>query len=202
MEREKIEQIRHELSISLIYAIKLLKENQNDVAASIISFHNDNIEKVVQATNCEVSVAQDSYQYCGFNVDKAIKKIKSQVMLLTTRESQKKIKNEIGFLLWAESEGHKTSTNDIFIPMQDFDYVLDAFKIACSDDQLDNSLSKTSFDVCGYNYLDHHTCTAILNAMLKIPTNNLVVENFIKALISWWRDQLNNTEYIVVYGNL
>lgn len=202
MDREKIEQIRKELSIPLTHAIKLLKENQNDVSAAIINFHQDNIEKVIQATECQISVAQDTYQCCNFDVEKAIKKIQSQVILLTTRENQQKIKNEIGFILWAESEGHKTSSNDIFIPMHDFDYVLDAFKITCSVDQLDNSLSKTSFDVCGYNYLDHHTCTAILNAMLKIPTNNLVVENFIKALISWWRDQLSIAEYIVVYGNL
>ncbi|VXA56489.1 conserved hypothetical protein [Acinetobacter proteolyticus] len=202
MDREKIEQIRKELSISLTYAIKLLKENQNDVSASIINFHKDNIEKVIQATKCEISVAQDSYQCCNFDVDKAVKKIQSQVMVLTTRENQQKIKNEIGFILWAESEGHKTSSNDIFIPVHDFDYVLDVFKIACSVDQLDKSLSKTSFDVCGYNYLDHHTCTVIFNEMLKIPTNNLAIEKFLKALISWWHDQLNNAEYIVVYGNL
>ena len=202
MDREKIDQIRKELSISLTNAIKLLKENQNDVSASIINFHKDNIEKVIQATKCEVSVAQDSYQCCNFDVDKAVKKIQSQVMLLTTRENQQKIKNEIGFILWAESEGHKTSSSDIFIPVHDFDYVLDAFKIACSVDQLGNSLSKTSFDVCGYNCLDHHTCIVILNAMLKISANNSTIEKFIKALISWWRDQLDHAECIIVYGNL
>ncbi|MFV5264908.1 hypothetical protein ACMUMS_15295 [Acinetobacter courvalinii] len=47
MDREKIEQIRKELSIPLTHAIKLLKENQNDVSAAIINFHQDNIEKVI-----------------------------------------------------------------------------------------------------------------------------------------------------------
>jgi hypothetical protein len=47
MDREKIEQIRKELSIPLTYAIKLLKENQNDIPAAIINFHKDNIEKLV-----------------------------------------------------------------------------------------------------------------------------------------------------------
>lgn len=202
MDREKIEQIRKELSIPLTYAIKLLKENQNDVSAAIINFHQDNIEKVIQATECQISVARDIYQCCNFDVEKTIKKIQSLVMLLTTRENQQKIKNEIGFILWAESEGHKTSSNDIFIPVHDFDYVLDAFRVACSVDQLSNTLSGNNFDVCGYNYLDHHTCTVIFNEMLKIPANNLAIEKFLKALISWWRDQLKHAKYIVVYGNL
>lgn len=202
MDSEKIKQIRNELSIPLVTAIKLLKENQNDVSTAIINFHKNNIEKVIQATECQTSVAEDTYQHCNFDVEKSIKKIKSQVMLLTTRENQQEIKNEIGFILWAETEGSKTSSNDIFIPVHDFDYVLDAFKITCSVDQSDKPLSKNNFDVCGYNYLDHYTCTAILNAMLKIPSNNLVVEKFMKALISWWHDQLSNAEYIVVYGNL
>ncbi|OEC88996.1 hypothetical protein [Acinetobacter sp. YK3] len=197
MDREKIEQIRKELSIPLTYALKLLKDNQNDVSAAIINFHTDNIEKVIQATECKMSVAQDAYQYCNFDVQKAIIEIKSQVMLITTRDNQQKIKNEIGFILWAETEGSKTSSNDIFIPAHDFDYILDAFKVACN-----NTLSKNNFDVCGYNYLDHHTCNVILNAMLKIPANNLAVEKFLIALISWWSDQLKRAKYIVVYGNL
>ena len=90
MDREKIEQIRNELSIPLTYAIKLLKENQNDVSTSIINFHKDNVEKVIYATKCKISVAQDTYQYCNFDVEKAIKRIESQVTLLTARENQKK----------------------------------------------------------------------------------------------------------------
>jgi len=92
MDRERIEQIRKELSIPLTYAIKLLKENQNDVPASIINFHQDNIQKIIQATDCQISVAQEIYLYCNFDVEQSIRKIKSQVILLTTRENLKKNK--------------------------------------------------------------------------------------------------------------
>ncbi|ENW08450.1 hypothetical protein [Acinetobacter beijerinckii] len=196
MDREKIEQLRKELSISLTYAIKLLKENQNDVSASIINFHKDNIEKVIQATKCEISVAQDSYQCFNFDVDKAVKKIQSQVMVLTTRENQQKIKNEIGFILWAESEGTKTSPNDIFIPVQDFDCILKIFQAVSA------SNPQSSFDVCGENYFDHETSLCILNEIKKIKTNNSQINNFLGLLITWWNEQLSDAEFIVVYGNL
>ena len=196
MDREKIEQIRKELSIPLTHAIKLLKENKNDVSAAIINFHQDNIEKVIQATECQSSVAQDTYQYCNFDVEKAIKRIKSQVTLLTARENQKKIKNEIGFILWAESEGTKTSSNDIFIPVQDFDCILKVFQAVSA------SNPQSSFDMCGQNYLDRETSLCILNEIKKIQTNNSQINNFLGLVITWWNEQLSDAEFIVVYGNL
>lgn len=196
MDREKIDQIRSEFSIPLAYAIKLLKENQNDVSAAIVGYHKDNIQKITQATDCQISVAQEVYQHCNFNVEKSIKKIKSQVMLLTTRENQQKIKNEIGFILWAESEGTKTSPNDIFIPVQDFDCILKIFQAMSA------SNPQSSFDVCGENYFDHEMSLCILNEIKKIKTNNSQINNFLGLVITWWNEQLSDAEFIVVYGNL
>lgn len=196
MDREKIEQIRKELSISLTYAIKLLKENQNDVSAAIVGYHKDNIQKIIQVTDCQISVAQEIYLNCNFDVEQSIRKIKSQVILLTTRENRKKIKNEIGFILWAESEGTKTSSNDIFIPVQDFDCILKVFQAVSA------SNLKSSFNMCGENYFDHETSLCILNEIKKIKTNNSQINNFLGLVITWWNDQLSDAEFLVVYGNL
>lgn len=196
MDREKIDQIRSEFSIPLAYAIKLLKENQNDVSAAIVGYHKDNIQKITQATDCQISVAQEVYQHCNFNVEKSIKKIKSQVMLLTTRKDQQIIKNEIGFILWAESEGKKINSNDIFIPIQDFDYLINIFKDVLSSD------TRSSFDMCGDNYFDRQTSFSILNKMMGSQVNNSQIDTFLQSVSTWWSEQLINAEYIVVYGNL
>ncbi|MEN8322077.1 hypothetical protein [Acinetobacter junii] len=196
MDREKIDQIRREFSIPLAYAIKLLKENQNDVSAAIVGYHKDNIQKITQATDCQISVAQEVYQHCNFNVEKSIKKIKSQVMLLTTRKDQQIIKNEIGFILWAESEGKKINSNDIFIPVQDFDCILKVFQAVSA------SNLQSSFDMCGENYFDHETSLCILNEIKKIQMNNSQINNFLGLVITWWNEQLSDAEFIVVYGNL
>lgn len=196
MDREKIEQIRNELSIPLAYAIRLLKENQNDVSAAIVGYHEDNIQKIIQATGCQISVAQEIYLHCNFDVEQSIRKIKSQVILLTTRENQQRIKNEIGFILWAESEGTKTSSNDIFIPVQDFDCILKVFHDVSASNQ------QSSFDLCGENYFDHEMSLCILNEIKKIQTNNSQINNFLGLVITWWNEQLSDAEFIVVYGNL
>ncbi|ENW96895.1 MAG: hypothetical protein KAZ18_01625 [Acinetobacter sp.] len=196
MDREKIEQIRNELSIPLIYAIKLLNENQNNVSAAVNNFHKENIEKVIQATKCNTVIAQEIYQNSNFDVEKSIRKIKSHVITLTTRENQQRVKNEIGFIVWAESQGKKTNTNDIFIPIKDFDYILKAFQEVLASDR------QSSFAMCGDNYFDRETSLFILNEIQKIQINNPQINDFLETVINWWSEQLIDAEFIVVYGNL
>lgn len=112
-------------------AIKLLKEYNDNIEDSEREFHNNNIKEISVLAECDLETARDSYNFFKYDKTKAVEKINSKQVIITTRENPTQ-KNEIGFILWPENkngENYKTKKRNVaFIPTADFDYVINEFK--------------------------------------------------------------------------
>ncbi|TAE75144.1 MAG: hypothetical protein EAZ85_02930 [Bacteroidetes bacterium] len=205
MNSEKIKILRNKIAIPLDIAIKLLKENNGNIEASEKEFHNNNIKEISVVTECDFETARESYELCKYDTTKAIEKINSKQIIITTRENSTP-RNEIGFILWAENnegENYKTKKrNDAFIPTADFDYVITEFRSVFPLENLWNKNIDEHFDVCGHNYFDKKTCRIIIEKIKQKKSDELKITKFKNELIKWLNDKLTYAEYLVVYGNL
>lgn len=205
MDSEKIKILRSRIAIPLDIAIKLLKENNSDVDASEKEFHNDNIKEISIVAECDLETARESYEFCKYDTTKAIEKINTKQVIITTRENPTP-RNEIGFILWPENkdgENYKTKKrNDAFIPTADFDYVINEFRSVFPLQNSWNNNIEEIFDVCGTNWFDNKTCRIITDKIRQSKFEESKVTKFRNELIEWLEDKLKYADYIVVYGNL
>jgi hypothetical protein len=205
MDSEKIKLLREKLSIPLDTAVKLLKKYNGDLLISEQEFHNDNIKEIIIATECNEEIAKTNYNHCNYDKLKAIEKINSIQIILSTRENAKH-RNEIGFILCPKNESgenYKTvKRNDAFIPTDDFDYIIKEFKSAFPLQNPWSNIIEESFDACGHNYFDKKTCILIVDRINKLKTDNLTIRIFLQEVSQWIIEKLQYAEYIVVYGNL
>ena len=205
MDSEKIKILRNKIAIPLDIAIRLLKDNNGNIEDSEQEFHNNNIKEISVLAECDFETARESYIFCKFDKTKAIEKINSKQIIITTRENPTP-RNEIGFILWPENkdgENYKTKKrNDAFIPTADFDYVINAFRSVFPLVNPWNKIIEEQFDVCGHNYFDKNTCRIIIKKIEQTKTNELKVTKFKNELIEWLNDKLIYADYIAVYGNL
>ncbi len=202
---EKVNVLRNKIAIPLNLAIELLNANNGDICASEQEFHNLNIDKISTLAECDFETAKENYDFCKYDITKAIDRINSKQVIITTRENPTP-RNEIGFILWPENKDGKNyktkKRNDAFIPSADFDYVINEFKsVFPLTDPWDKTIEEY-FDVCGHNYFDSKTCRIIMERIKKLKAGEPKVNKFLKQLIDWWDDKLNYADYIVVYGNL
>lgn len=205
MDSEKIKILRNKITIPLDIAIQLLKKNNGDINASEQEFHNSNIREISISAECDPDTARENYNLCKYDIQKAIEKINSRQIIITTRDNPSP-RNEIGFILWPEDQDGKcyktTKRNDAFIPTSDFDYIINEFKSVFPLENPWNKDMEESFDVCGHNYFDKNTCRIIIDSIMQTKTDELKVAKFKNELIEWLNDKLGYAEYIVVYGNL
>lgn len=205
MDTEKIKILRSRIAIPLDIAIKLLKKNNGDVDVSEKEFHCNNIEEISVVEECDFETARESYEFCKYDITKAVEKINSKHVIITTRENPT-LRNEIGFSLWPEDkdgECYKTKKrNDAFIPTTDFDYVINEFKSVFPLENPWNKLIEDGFDVCGHNYFDKKTCQIIIEKIKQAKTDDLKIMKFKNELIEWLNDKLAYADYLAVYGNL
>jgi len=205
MDSEKIKILRNKIAIPLDIAIKLLKENNGDIDASEQEFHNNKIKEISVVAECDFEIAKQSYDFCKYDTTKAIEKINSKQVIITTREKPTP-RNEIGFILWPENkdgENYKTKKrNDAFIPTADFDYVINEFRSVFPLENPWNKNIEEYFDVRGHNHFDNKTCKTIIEKIKQTKTNELKVKKFKEDLIEWLIDKLMYADYIAVYGNL
>ncbi len=205
MDTEKIKILRNKITVPLDIAIKLLKENNNDPETSIEKFHIKNIEQVSLIAECDFEKAKENYNFCRHHVEKAIKRINSEQIILTTRETPSP-RNEIGFILWPKDkngENYKSAKrNDAFIPTPDFDYVINEFESVYPIENPWNGFMETSFDLCGHNFFSNATCKIIVERIKQNNTTDPKIEKFKNELIEWLNDKLTYADYITVYGNL
>lgn len=205
MDRNAINILRSRITIPLDVAIQLLKENKGDIDASEQAFHNNNITEITLAAECDYKTAKEHYELYKYNITKAIKKINSKEIIITTSEIPI-ARNAIGFILWPENdkrEGYKTTKrNDIFIPDADFDLVINEFKSVFPLRNPWNKMIEDSFDNCGHNYFDNKSCRIIVARIKQSKTDDPKVIEFKKQLIEWLNDRLRYADYITVYGNL
>ena len=205
MDSEKIKILRNKIAIPLDIAIKLLKDNNGNIEESEREFHNNNIKVISVLAECDFETAKESYNFCKYDITKAVEKINSKQVIITTRENPAQ-RNEIGFILWPENkdgENYKTKKrNDVFIPTSDFDYVINEFKSVFPLENPWNKNIEKKFDVCGHNYFDKKTCLIIIEKIKQTKTDESIIAKFKNELIEWLNDKLKYADYLVVYGNL
>lgn len=71
-ERIRIKELRSAVPIPISEGIKLLKENDNNVDKCISIFIKNSIDKIVQITNCEKSIAETKFREEKFDINVAI----------------------------------------------------------------------------------------------------------------------------------
>lgn len=205
MNSEKIKMLRNKIAIPLETAIKLLKQNNGDIEASEQEFHNNHIKAISLLAECDFETARESYIFCKYDKEKAVEKINSKQIIITTRENPTP-RNEIGFIVYPlnkDREYYKTKKrNDAFIPTADFDYVINEFRSVFPLENPWNKDIEKYFDVCGHNYFDNKTCLRIIEKINQTDQGIPRVQKFKKELIEWFQDKLKYAEYIIVYGNL
>jgi hypothetical protein len=205
MDSKKIKILRNKIAIPLDIAIKLLTENKGNIEASEKEFHNSNIKEISVVAECDFETARESYDFCKYDTKKAIEKINSKQVIITTRQNLIP-RNEIGFILWPENkngENYKTKKlNNAFIPSGDFDYVINEFRSVFPLVNPWNKIMEKHFDVCGHNYFDNKTCRIIIEKIKQTKTDELNVTKFKNELIEWLNDKLTYADYLAVNGNL
>lgn len=204
MDSEKVKLLRSKIAIPLDIAIKLLKDNNGNIEDSEQEFHNNNIKEISFLAECDFETARESYLFYKYDKTKAVEKINSKQVIITTRENPIP-RNEIGFILWPEKDGENYKTkkrNDAFIPTADFDYVINEFKSVFPLENPWNKSMDEYFDVCGHNYFDKKTCRIIIDKIEQTQTDDLKIMKFRNELVEWLNDKLAYAEYLAVYGNL
>jgi len=205
MDIEKIKILRQRMSIPLNRAIELLRSNDGNLIACEQEFHSSNVADVVRMTECDEETARKNYEICNYDTAKTIDRINARQLIITTRKLRIP-RNEIGFILWPEDlygKGYKTTKrNDVFIPTDDFDYIIACFRSVFPLQNPWNKNTEKIFDIYGFNSFSNKTCRQIIKRINKIDTDNQDVASFLQEVIQWFNEKLNYADYIIVYGNL
>lgn len=205
MDMQQIIALRKRVPIPSAAAVRLLKEHAGDLDACAAAWHATQVQAICDATGCDKETAEESYEVCHQDLEKAIVRILARPIILTTR-SEPGPKNEIGYVLWpenADGQPYKSiSRNDAFIPAADFEWVIAAFRAAYPIPSRHGRGVETAFDVCGHNHFDRDTMQRITARILEAPAADPVVARFRVALVAWIQDKLTYADYLVVYGNL
>lgn len=204
MDSEKIKLLRNKLSIPLATAIKLLKENENDVELSAQKFHRNNLNTVCRLADCSEQIAEKYYAICKNDVDKTIKKIHDQLFYLTASPNHPI--DKIGFILWAENEHlneYATSRDrSLFIQTKDFEYLIDIISATYPIYDHVTKRMEERFSITSHNRFDNQTMRKIVEKIARIETTDPIVESFLRELIKWFNTKLRYAHHIVIYGNL
>lgn len=115
-------------------------------------------------------------------------------------------KNKIGLLLWTEDENGDEIPNAeeeyIFIPTEDFDFVINDFKSVFPLINPWTEMVENHFDACGNNYFNQENMKIIIQKLKSQLFESDKVENFKIELLNWLEEKSVAAPYIVVYGNL
>ncbi len=202
---KRLKTLRKKIDIPLDKALELLKKHDGDIALCEHAFHTDNIEHIAMLTQCDEATARENYLLCEYDVQKAMDKIHQKKVIITMREN-KQSRPEIGFVFWPEDKEGRTyktlKRNDMFIPTDDFDVVIEAFRAVFPIKNPYTQSIEEEFDVCGTNVFDVQTCRQIIQKMGEIECKDAIHQQFITELVTWLEDKLTYAEYIIVYGNL
>lgn len=213
MDIEKIKKLREKLALPLTQARQLLQQNQGDIEQSIHAYHHQNIAQICQETDCDESLAKQTY-WRYFNpkktdnshcIAKAIKTINDSVTVISSQPSYSKI----GFCIWGETQAGEvyqpfiTRKHLIFVSSDDFDIILPYFKQVFP--------VKTpygiedSFDYCGNNWFENVVFWQIISDIKAnkhhICQSNTDYQNFLLRFVSWCDGLLSYAEVVVVAGN-
>lgn len=205
MDFENIKILRNRLSIPLTTAIELLKKHHGDVQMCEQGFHDENIRKIKEATDCDENTAAKSYKAFNFDITKAINDIHARPVFISTKQNLTS-EDKIGFVLWPETSNGKAyksvKRTDVFIPAGDFDYIIEAFTSVFPLQHPRHNRIEDSFDIYGHNVFDNKTGKLILRKMNDIQNNDPKIHLFLKEVKQWLKDKLEYADIIVVFGTL
>lgn len=125
---------------------------------------------------------------------------------IISKENDLIYKNKIGLLLWTEDENGDEIPNAeeeyIFIPTEDFDFVINDFKSVFPLINPWTEIVENHFDACGNNYFNQENMKIIIQKLKSQLFESDKVENFKIELLNWLEEKSVAAPYIVVYGNL
>lgn len=108
-------------------AIFLSKEYES-VDECILAYHERNINQIAQRSRCSADEAKRAYEIQGFDVEKTVKKLRTQIIKIAVKPSASKI-GFIFFPMNKNREFYETDfNNERFINTDDFSMVREIFE--------------------------------------------------------------------------
>lgn len=203
MDKKIIDTLRNKISIPLHQAIMLLKHNNGDIDACEKHFHADQVAEICQVTECDEETAEEYYKRYNQDKETAIEKVFNRTIIVKTRNGKS---TNIGYSLYPEKSNGQEYTNkkksEIFIPTDDFDYIIDTFQSVYPHKCPYSGEIEKAIYPCGYNAFENEKAQIILGEIKKINTTDPIVEDFLNAVKKWFENTLQYADIIVVEGNL
>lgn len=200
---EFIKTLRTTLNIPFNTAIELTKNCGTDLALCQKYYHQSQLDKIIQATDCDNETASNYYQKYQGDIDKVIKNIKQIVRHLRIDDSIKPI-HPSGFIL----DGRKSDFNKIgdgtciFIYNDDFDCVVENFQSIFPIKEKAGFDNFHRFDYCGVQIFDKDEANQIIDNIQNQSFKNIKEQQFSQKLIEWINNTLNKDDYLWVEGTL
>ena len=208
MDKEKLHELRAKITISIADACALLKQ-YDEIEHCIQVYHQQNIEKICAATDCEAELAQEYYDDPRYhhNLEKIIQKINefNQRTIKLSIDENPKYVDKVGFFIWAEDENLESIQNKrnrtYFIPQDDFAYVIKIFRSLFPLFSPLRNEFECSFDPCSDNYFDQNAIQDIILKIKDLHFNDRKVMSFLEKLVCCLEEKIKIGTYVVIFGN-
>lgn len=208
MDKEKIQKLRLNIDIPLTKAIELLKLTDSDIERAERLFHEQQIDFIVEKTDCVRSIAEEFYQNYNGDWEKAVNKIKSILHF----QKIHKIFDFIGdchygagyriFGVDENSQELDIEDNITFLPLEDFRLIQSAFEDVFPVYNLRLEEIEVYFDPFFANTFDRPTCQQISQNIRQLKHDDERVLQFFQDVSDWLNERLIYAHHVVVEGNL
>lgn len=203
MNLDFINTLRAALNIPLTTATQLTKTCGTDLALCKQHYHQTQLDKIIQATDCDNDTANQYYQKYQGDIEKAIKEIKQIVRHLRVDDSIEP-SHPSGFILDGRTSdfdniGERTH---IFIYNDDFDCVVESFKAVFPIKEKAGFDDFERFDYCGVQIFDKDEVSQIIDNIQNQSFVNIKEQEFAQKLIGWIKETLTKGDYLWVEGTL
>ena len=204
---EKVKELRNRISIPMKKAIELLKKNNGDILLCETEFRNMNIAEICDRTMCGEELVRKTYKECGFDTEKTIVCLSSRGRTISTRNiNERTPKREIGYSLSPSRYGEKwwltPASECVFISADDFDYIYDIVNSIFPITDPETQEKSYSIYPCGDNRISKKAWETIIDKLETKHFEEQKVDKFVKDVICWVKEKLENADEIVLDGNL
>lgn len=196
----QIQTLKTKIDCSTKDALALLKNSNNDIEKAIDLYHQQNIQAIIEKTNCDDDLAHKYYQFFQHNPQKAIEKIQELQYhdvfihkIITTRDDKRRYR-EAGFEIYIKSElrDWRSHLEDyVFIPAEDAWLINPVFAKHCDD-----------FDPYFTNHINHQIILAVIDELSLLKDDDKTVMAFYQEVIDWLKQKSKPDNIIEIYGNI
>lgn len=196
----QIQILKAKINCSTKDALALLKNSNNDIEKAIDLYHQQNIQAIIEKTNCDDDLAYKYYQFFQNNQQKAIQKIQELQChdvfihkIITTRDDKRRYR-EAGFEIYIKSElrDWRSHLEDyVFIPAEDAWLINPVFAKHCDD-----------FDPYFTNHINHQIILAVIDELSLLKDDDKTVMAFYQEVIDWLKQKSKPDNIIEIYGNI